>query len=457
MKNSFLIAATGSGCGKTIITCAVLELLKERGYKCRSYKCGPDYIDPMFHENVLEVPSKNLDLYFTDREMTRNLFMMHIDEDISVVEGVMGLYDGLDPRSYEASSYDLACALDIPVILVIDAKGMGRSLLAMVKGFLDMDTEKRITGIFLNRIPTSYFDRIRPVIEEELKVNVVGHFPEQKSIEVESRYLGLKLPNEIENLRAKINILAAELGKTLDLDRLLELTNVKFQGNLCKPDLANEQCGLGASPKVRIAIAKDEAFCFYYEDNLRMLCEAGAELIEFSPLHDLALPENVSGIILGGGYPELYAQRLSENTTMLESIRRAFANDIPSLAECGGFMYLHKYIQTEDGNTYPMAGVIDGMCKYMGRLVRFGYVSVKEKKSSFLQGSVSEIRGHEFHYYDSDNNGNDCISSKPIYDSSWECGFVTERHWWGFTHLYYPSNQEFPKHFVEICQNYNYH
>lgn len=441
MNNSFMIAATGSGCGKTYITCGLLEALKSKG-EVRAVKCGPDYIDPMFHKKVLGIPSKNLDLFFTDRDTVKQLFLMSCDGDISVVEGVMGLYDGMTPYSDEASSYDLACALDIPVILVVDAKGMARSLLALIKGFLDMDREKRITGIILNRMSTGYYSTIKPVIESELGVEVLGYFPEHKDIRFESRYLGLKLPHEVDGLKSKVKTIAEDMQQTIDIDRILELTRC---------DVPYSVQSVESTSKVRIALASDEAFCFYYEDNLRMLREAGAELVPFSPLHDSYLPEDISGIILGGGYPEVYAEELSANTLMLEALKMAFASDIPSIAECGGFMYLHEYIKTEDGVSHPMVGVLSSGCEYKGHLVRFGYVNVTEKERNFLTESAPVIKGHEFHYYDSESNGTDCIATKPVTGREWESSFVTDRHWWGFTHLYYPSNPFFPKHFVSKC------
>ncbi|MBR6404054.1 MAG: cobyrinate a,c-diamide synthase [Eubacterium sp.] len=454
MKNAFMIAATGSGCGKTTITCGILEALKRRGYNSRSFKCGPDYIDPMFHKDILGIPSKNLDLFFTDKDVTRDLFLMNNDSDISVVEGVMGLYDGISPLSDEASSYELASALDIPIILVVDAKGMGRSILAVIRGFIDMDFENRICGVILNRISQGYCDKIKPVIENELRIKVFGCFPSQKEGTLESRYLGLKLPNEIDDLKEKVIELARKLEQTIDIDGILKVSNYDHKKNVVvkTKDISN---------KVRVAIARDEAFCFYYEDNLRLLRESGADLVEFSPLHDSTHPENIDGIILGGGYPELYAEKLSANVSMLNSIRNALENDIPSLAECGGFMYLHSELKLKDGNSYPMVGLIKGTCEYTGHLVRFGYINIEEKKHIFLSEGNKIIKGHEFHYFDSNNNGSDCISSKPIIGStnqsvgnSWDSGFVSDNHWWGFAHLYYPSNPEFPDYFVKSCFEY---
>ena len=470
MNNAFMIAATGSGCGKTLITCTLLELLKKRGLSVRAFKCGPDYIDPMFHRDVLGIPSKNLDLFFTDKKKTQELFLEDNDSDVSVVEGVMGLYDGISPVSDEASSYDLACALDIPIILVVDAKGMGRSLLALIRGFLEMDREKRIKGIFLNRISTPYYNVIKEVLQDELNVQVVGHLPQQKEAVFESRYLGLKLPHELEDRRQKVEKLAAELEKTIDLEKIEEIslydlytearalalaerhTEALAERNTEARALAHTE--RNTESPVRIAIARDEAFCFYYEDNLRYLQRAGAELIGFSPCHDTELPQNISGIILGGGYPELYAEQLSSNISMLNAIKAAFDRGIPSLAECGGFMYLHEGIRTEDGRLYPMAGVIKGCCEYTGRLVRFGYLEIREKNLHFLSPENPVIRGHEFHYFDSDNNGTDCNSQKPVSGRSWESSHVTDSHWWGFAHLYYPSNPDFPKRFIEQCRTF---
>ena len=452
MKNAFMIAATGSGCGKTTITCGLLEALKKRGRECGSFKCGPDYIDPMFHKEILGIPSKNLDLFFTDKKTTNDIFLMSNASNISVVEGVMGLYDGISPTSNEASSYDLASALDIPIILIVDAKGMGRSLLAVIRGFLDMDHEKRICGVILNRMSEGYYGKIKPILENELKINVLGYLPVLKTGTLESRYLGLKLPQEIDDIKEKVTDLALELEKSIDIDKILQITKYEHCGYETDPIKTNKN-----SP--RIAIARDEAFCFYYEDNLRLLREAGAELVEFSPLHDSELPKDIDGLILGGGYPELYAAELSSNTAMKDSIRSAMEEDIPSLAECGGFMYLHSEIKTKDGNTYPMIGIIQGTCEYTGRLIRFGYINVEEKHHLFLPESYPIIKGHEFHYFDSSNNGDDCLSSKPLVRTTgnengkaWESGFVTDKHWWGFAHLYYPSNPEFAKHFVNVCR-----
>lgn len=439
-----MIAATGSGVGKTTITCALLAALKKEYADVRSFKCGPDYIDPLFHKAVLGIPSKNLDLFFTDEDKTRQLFYRDNSSDISLVEGVMGLYDGIDSESYEGSSYHLASVLNIPIILVVDAHGMGRSILAVIKGFLDMDEHKIIKGVILNRISKGYYETIKEIIEKEIGIRVYGYYPKQEGESIGSRYLGLKLPSEIQDLKESIDKAADTIAATVDVKKLLS-------DAVISADVSFSESTYGKSRKARIAIARDEAFCFYYEDNLRLLERLGAELVDFSPIHDKKLPENIQGIIIGGGYPELHAKALADNQTMRESVKEAILDrKIPSLAECGGFMYLHKYIRSDE-TLYDMVGVIDGECYNTGKLVRFGYINIRENSKHFLDAE-SVIRGHEFHYYDSNNNGYGAIAAKPKGKRQWDCGHIGENHWWGFAHLYYESNPDFIKNFINKCK-----
>lgn len=446
MKNTFMIAAAGSGCGKTTITAALLKSLKKRGLKINAYKCGPDYIDPMFHSRVLGIGSKNLDLFFSNEEQIRELFFKGNDSDVSVVEGVMGLYDGISVLSDKGSSYDLAAVLNIPIILVVDAHGMGRSLLAVIKGFLDMDKRSLIKGVILNKVSAAFYDSIKGIIEKELSIEAAGYLPEREQIGFGSRYLGLKLPHEIDEINKKIEGLSELIEKTVDVEKLLKLSIPDF---LEKTEFYP---ALRIKPEVKIALAFDEAFCFYYEDNLRLLEENGAELVKFSPLHDKSLPEDIDGLIIGGGYPELYAEDLSSNTEMRLSIRAALAGGLPSLAECGGFMYLHEAIRTESGESFDMVGVVSGKAYFTGHLVRFGYVNIEEKKAVFVKEKPLKIKGHEFHYYDSENNGSDCISAKPAGAKEWESSIVSENSWWGFAHLYYLSEPLFVKAFIDKCK-----
>ena len=439
-----MIAATGSGRGKTAVTCAILRALTERGLTARAFKAGPDYIDPMFHRAALGIPSKNLDLFFTDAPTVNALFEEGNDADISIVEGVMGLYDGLAPDSDAASSYRLACALDAPVVLVADARGMSRSLIAEIRGFLDYDAEKRIKGVILNNVSEAFYQTVAPIIERELGVAALGSFPNLGELAFESRYLGLKLPGEIDGLRAKLGEAARVAEKTLQIDRLLELARERadFAPPTPAPPVPN--------PIARVAIAQDAAFCFYYEDNLRMLRAAGLELVPFSPLRNEPVPADASGLILGGGYPELFAAELARADAAKESIRQALNSGLPTLAECGGFMWLHEKIVTREGEEFPAVGALPGACRYAGKLVRFGYVTLQEKTPRFLTGASRSIRGHEFHYYDVDADGADCEAVKPS-GKRWPCAHVDAGRWLGFAHLYYPSNPDFVRAFADAC------
>ena len=481
--NRFMIAAPKSGSGKTMIICALLQLIKDSGKKVSSYKCGPDYIDPMFHRKVLDVPSKNLDTFFTDEKTTMQLFLDgRSDGDFAVLEGVMGLYDGLGGIYEQGSSYNLAKEAQTPIILVVDAKGMGKSVLALIAGFLQYDTQHLIKGVLLNRMSKGYYDIIKPLIEQELLIKVVGYFPEQKDIRFESRHLGLVMPDELADIKEQLDEIADRLKKTIDLEVLLgiatEAKEICDSGNADRDDGQIISIGYGQNieiyneknigncdqneftQNISIAVAMDEAFCFYYEDNLRLLEKYGAKLQYFSPLHDAELPDNCDALLLGGGYPELYAKELSENISMRNSIKTAFKTGLPTVAECGGFMYLHTYIHNvcdENADTqnyvFGMAGALDGECHFKGKLVRFGYIELEEKHSNFLPPE-EKIRAHEFHYYDSTDNGTDCIATKPATGRKYDCVISKDNYWLGFPHLYYPSNPHFAESFVRKAQEY---
>ena len=447
-----MLAAPKSGSGKTTITCALLQALKNKGHKVVSYKCGPDYIDPMFHQKVIDIPSKNLDTFFTDEEGTREIFLKGRNgEEFAVLEGVMGVFDGLGGVREEGSSYHLAKVTQTPIILVVDAKGMGRSIIPLIAGYLAYDKEKLIQGVILNRMSKFYYATIKPLIEEELHIKVVGCLPEYKQFGIESRYLGLTLPGELEDIKTRLQALAEEFVKTVSVQDIIKIAEnadeIEAVFALDEYGIANSE---GNSPI--IAVARDEAFCFYYEDNIRMLSECGAGVVYFSPLHDTELPAGCSGILIGGGYPELYAEKLSRNTDMLVAIKAAMQDDMPVVAECGGFMYLHLTLEDQNGISYTMVGALPERCHYTGRSVRFGYIEVEEQANNWLQGE--RIRGHEFHYFDSEDNGEDCLAIKPVTGKSYPCVMVGENYWLGFPHLYYPSNPGFAQSFVHKVKMY---
>ena len=465
-----MIAAIKSGSGKTTITCGLLEAIKQRGHAVAAFKCGPDYIDPMFHRKVIGVVSHNLDTFFSDDEQIRELYVKEgADNEIAVIEGVMGLFDGLGGIRQEGSSYHLAKVLQIPIILVIDAHGMGRTMVPVLAGIKAYDEANLIKGVVLNNTSETFAKTIAGIIEEEVKIPVVGYVPKIRGIKIESRYLGLRLPEEIAGIKEQLAEFAIQLEQTVNVDKLLEIAeSVDKVGVSNRGSQSDTQSSLNkynqgspnkynqSSPdndtKIRIAVAMDEAFNFYYDENLQMLKEYGAELIYFSPVHDRCLPDNINGILLGGGYPELKAEELSANISMRESIKKAIQLSIPSIAECGGFMYLHDSIRLEDGSVHPMVGVINAESCYAGKLVRFGYVEITEKRSLFLKEDGC-IKGHEFHYFDSTDNGKDAVATKPVTGKNWECVHAGVNHWWGYPHLYYPSNPDFVEHFIEVCSN----
>ncbi|MBB2181734.1 cobyrinate a,c-diamide synthase [Lachnospiraceae bacterium MD1] len=453
--NRIMIAAPGSGSGKTTITCALLKALKNRGEQVVSYKCGPDYIDPMFHEKVIGILSKNLDTFFTGEDVTRELFLKNrTEKDVVVMEGVMGLFDGLGGIKEEGSSYHLAKVTETPIILVIDAKGMGRSVIPIIAGFLEYDKEHLIQGVVLNRMSKSYYEIIKPLIEDELRISVLGYFPDQKDIYIESRHLGLVMPNELADIQKQLQVVSEELEKTVDIEAIGHIAEQAKELLLVQKLVNVNSCfNHKGSNRPVIAVAKDEAFCFYYEDNLFMLQENGAKITYFSPLHDTKLPERCDALLIGGGYPELHADELSRNVSMRNAINQAFKKGMPIVAECGGFMYLHDAITDKNGISHTMVGIIPATCSYKGKLVRFGYVEIREKKSCFLpEGQL--IKGHEFHYFDSTNNGEGCIAKKPTTGKEYSCVMAGENYWMGFPHLYYPSNPFFAERFVKKAEEY---
>lgn len=456
-----MVAAPQSGSGKTTITCALLWALKARGLKPESFKCGPDYIDPMFHRTVLGIKSGNLDPFFMEDQMARQLLGRGEESrDLAVIEGVMGLYDGLGGIREEASSYALAKATGTPVLLTVNARGMGRSLLALLAGFLQYDTAHLIRGVILNQTSASFAAVLGREIEAAFGIPVVASFPVCSELKLESRHLGLVLPEEQKDLRQKIEKAAELLAEHADLDAILSIAETaKAISGVEAMRISKWETAQISGQKqknelpVRIGVARDEAFCFYYKENLKMLEEAGARLEFFSPVHDHKLPDGLDGILLGGGYPELHLKDLADNESMRSAIRDALQAGMPSLAECGGFMYLHDEIQDQEGNRFPMAGVIHAACSRQEKLVRFGYLTLTSKTESFLLPGET-IRGHEFHYYDSTDNGNAAQAEKPTGKRSWECVHAGPAYWWGFAHLSYCSNPQFAVRFVSCCRSY---
>lgn len=447
-----LLAAPGSGSGKTLLTTGLLTLFHNRGIRCRSFKCGPDYIDPMFHKYVLGIDSCNLDSFFLPEEELRELFRKRAaDAELSVLEGVMGYYDGIGGNSTAASTYEVAKITDTPVILVLDGKGSSLSLAAQVKGFLDYRKDSHICGVILNKTNKMVGERLRPEIEK-LGVRYLGAVPVCETMDIKSRHLGLTMPQEQSELRGHLNAFAKQLEEYLDVDGILELagcsgeklpeagkTEQSNQTDLNQEETKQDEIrpidSESEPPTRRMAVAMDKAFCFYYQENLDFLRQHGWELIPFSPLHDAALPEQVHAILLGGGYPELYAKELSANEPMLTSIRNAHAEGIKILAECGGFLYLQEHLEDEMGNCWPMVGLIHADGFRTEKLGRFGYISL-------TQNGAVRIKGHEFHYWESTAPGSAFRAEKPQSDRGWDCMYRTDSLLAGFPHLYYLSGPD---------------
>ena len=447
-----LLAAGSSGSGKTLITCGLLEALVERGLKTASFKCGPDYIDPMFHSRVIGTKSRNLDTFFTGSEVTKYLLTRNArDCEIAVMEGVMGFYDGVAGTTTTASAYDLAKVTDTPVILIVNSRGMSVSLAAYVKGFLEYKKDSHIKGVIFNQMSPMLYPRMKKLLEEELGVAVLGYVPKVEDCVIESRHLGLVLPDEIPELKDRLHKLAGVLEETLDIDRILELAGEAPDLLDAKPESVTD---FRLSEPVRIGVAEDEAFCFFYADNFRLLGEMGAEIVSFSPMEDKQLPDDLDGLLLYGGYPELNGKKLEQNTTMKAMIREKLKAGMPCMAECGGFMYLHEEMEGMDGNFYQMAGVIPGKAYRTSKLSRFGYVTLTQKKPALGMEDFGEIPAHEFHYFDSENCGGDFHAAKPESKRGWDCIHGTDTMLAGFPHLYYYGNPEVPKAFLKKCLAY---
>lgn len=456
-----MLAAPKSGSGKTLLTCGLLEVLRRRGLNPIACKCGPDYIDPMFHRYVLGIPGRNLDSFFLPAEGVRKVLVDAVREEqagIAVLEGVMGYYDGLGGTETSASSWEIAEITDTPAILVLDCKGASLSAAAMASGFLHFRKKSHIAGVILNRVSSMYYERLAAAVEEASGLPVLGYLPESEEYRMESRHLGLFLPGEIDRLRERIGRLADQMEKSIAVERVLEVAGMlplRIE-NKEKEKAENESMEAESIAKfpacqeqkvtsrVRIGVARDEAFCFYYQENFRLLEQMGAELVYFSPLRDKKIPDRVDGLLFGGGYPENYARELAKNAAMRESIRRSIAAGMPFLAECGGFLYLHRTLEGSDGKHREMAGVYPFDAYRTNRLRRFGYVRL-------LTSSGQEIHGHEFHYWESEDPGTDWEAVKPTGNRSWRCIHEKGGQIGGFPHLYYASCPDFLRKWLDVC------
>lgn len=455
MPPRILVCAPRSGSGKTSFTCGLLRALQRRGMAPLACKCGPDYIDPMFHRAVIGVPSRNVDLFFMTEEMACDLLKRTSQKcDIAVIEGAMGYYDGI-ASSEEASAWHVSRATATPAVLVVDAHGAARSLAAEVLGFVRMRIDSGIAGVVLNRVSASYYPQIKSAIEEETGIPVLGFVPKLPEAMFESRHLGLVTAEELPDLQAKVDALADAVEEHVDIDALLKLAGCGTEDDRREHArlVIDQHDQMDVSPPI-IAVARDEAFCFYYEETFDLLERMGATIAEFSPLHDGALPEGACGLFLGGGYPELHAQALSENVAMRTAVAQAIRAGMPTIAECGGFLYLHETLSDADGDSWSMAGVISGEAHNSGKLGQFGYVALEAHGEGLLVEPGDTLRAHEFHYWASSNAGEAFTARKPQSNRSWECCHELSSLHAGFPHLYLPASPKAAQRFVDACMAY---
>lgn len=444
-----MIAGVNSGSGKTTMTCGILQMLKNKGVRPIAFKCGPDYIDPMFHKSVLGIDGSNLDLFLFEEQIARHLLAQNMEHgDIAVIEGVMGYYDGIGEDGTKCSTYEVAKVTETPTILIVPCEGMSYSALAMIKGFLEYKEDSNIQGIILNHVHPSTYEELKRMWSPEWPKLLGYVYQIPKELQFESRHLGLITAIEIKEIQQKLIQLAVHLQQTIDVDAILEVAHAAGSIEDTREVMNFGQAREDNKASLRVGIAMDQAFCFYYKDNLALLEELGIELVPFSPVKDAHLPESITGLILGGGYPELYLEQLSQNNTMKEEIYTALKHGMPCIAECGGFMYLNESIEG-----YAMVGYLKGNCTNQKKLVRFGYTTLTAKEDNLLCKKGEQFRGHEFHYYDCSENGDAFLAAKQN-GNVWESIVASDVLYAGYPHIHFYSNMGVAVNYYEACLKY---
>lgn len=391
---AFMVAGTASGVGKTTCSLALMAAFRRRSLAVQPFKCGPDFLDTAHHTSICGRNSRNLDTWMLDKQTNRELFAQaSTDADVAIVEGMMGLFDGVAGGTDQGSSAEIAKLLNLPVVLVLDASKSSRSIAAVVKGFEDFDPGVRFGGVILNGVASeNHFQMLEPAITLNSSVPILGWLPRNSDITIPERHLGLHTAAEQTDWPARCDAFAALAEKHLNLDLLLH------NEGWAHPTVAAKPLRLPAcKERARVAVARDRAFSFYYQDNFDLLRECGAELVEFSPLSDEQIPEDIDAIYLGGGYPELYAQALSKNSRLLGQIRSFAAGGKSIYAECGGMMYLAESLTTLNNESFPMAGALPLQVAMTKKLVHFGYAEVEFTEDCLLGAKGTTVRGHSFH------------------------------------------------------------
>ena len=450
MTAAIVIAGVRSGVGKTTIATGIMGALTRRGYRVQPFKAGPDYIDPSYHQLACGVPSRNLDTWLLPHPTVTELFRRAGgDGRVSVVEGVMGVYDGHSGLSEEGSTAQLAKLLDAPVILVADAAKVARSVAAEVLGYQQFDPDLRIAGVILNGVGgPRHLEFCQPQIEATTGLPVLGYLPRREVFAQPERHLGLIPTVEGTVVQEWYDALIAQVEETIDLEGILRLA-----GSANPPEGSPEAYPAEPQPRrSRIAIAQDKAFSFYYQDSLDLLEAWGAELVPFSPLTDAALPEGVGGVYIGGGFPEMFAQELSENRPMLESLRRELARETPFYAECGGLMYLGQSLSDLAGTDYPMVGVLPVVSSMSESRLTLGYREVEARADTPLLRRGQRVRGHEFHWSVLTEQPNPEQSVYRVVNQENRAeGFHVGSVWASYIHIHLGSAPGLAQRFVETC------
>ncbi|MFZ5453062.1 MAG: cobyrinate a,c-diamide synthase [Thermodesulfobacteriota bacterium] len=447
-----VIAGTQSGVGKTTVTLGLIAALRRRGLTVQPFKVGPDFIDPGHHTQAAGRISRNLDGWMLRREDNLSLFRRQAaSAQVAVVEGVMGLFDGYDGLSEAGSTAQMAKWLGLPVILVVDARSMARSAGALVHGYATFDPGLALAGVVFNRVGSaSHLQYLQQAISQLPGITCVGGLPREGELAIPERHLGLFTSEDHPLEEGRLHYLSDFLERHLDLDGLLaSLPLLSWPPETPEAD---------APPQVRLGVARDPAFCFYYQENLELLAHFGAELVPFSPLADQELPANLDGIYLGGGYPELYAERLAANEDMKRSLAAQAVAGLPIYAECGGLMYLSREIEDLEGNRHPMAGVLPLKVRMLPRLKALGYREITLTASGLLGPAGTKARGHEFHYSEiAGEDGNLSrlyqITARQGREAVPE-GFCLNNVLASYVHLHFGSNPEVARQLVGRSRDY---
>lgn len=444
-----VIAGTGSGAGKTTVTIGLMAALKQKGHTVQGFKCGPDYIDPTYHTAVTGRSSRNLDSYMLSHDAVKEIFVRGSEgADISIIEGVMGMYDGKEATSDKGSTAEISILTGSPVLLVVNCQSMARSAAAIVKGFQVLNPQARIVGVIANKVGSEGHHKIvKAAIEQECGIPVVGYLKRESDLEIPERHLGLVPSVERGELAPLFGRLADVINETVNVEQVWELA--KAEPLFAEPTLFART---KAPVRVTIAVAKDPAFHFYYPENLELLEAHGAKLHYFSPLAGESVPEDADGLYIGGGFPEEFASELSQNHVVLESFRLAINAGLPTLAECGGFMFLTEAIVTTEGNSYPMVGLIPGKVTMQKKLAALGYREVRGTDGNFLIGPDEQAKGHEFHYstHAAETDLPHAYETKGLRGTKPE-GYAHENLVAGYTHLHFGSNLELVTRWIERC------